>query len=138
MTLHSGKGGTATIANGTNTVELPVTGWNVDPTTEIQRFRNSKTGNYSVKENTFKDCTFSIRTDLDFDGSIFLTAGLNIQPGDLLTNVKLFLNGGSSGTGFWLFSSAIVVGTPQSLEVDGRIETTINGEASGSWTKPVI
>lgn len=136
MELHSGKTGTVTIASGTSTVELPITNWNVDPTTEIVNFRNSKTGNYSVKESTFKDCTFSVAFDHDFDENPF-AAPLSLDPGDELTNVKLFLNGGTSGTSFWLFPSAIVVGTPQTLEIEGKINTTINAEANGAWTKPV-
>jgi hypothetical protein len=132
MTFHSGKGGTALI----NATELPITDWSVDPTTEIVNFRNSKTGNYSKKESTFKDCDFSITLDHDFDANPF-AAPLALVPGQTLTNVKLVLNGGSVGTSFWLFPSAIVKGTPQTLEIEGKIKTVINCTADGTWTSPV-
>jgi hypothetical protein len=135
MELHSGKDGAATLASGTNTISLPITGWSVDPTTEIVRFRNSKTGNYSVKEGTFLDCTFSITIDHDFDENPFASP-VSLAPGLLLTDVNLFLNGGTNGTSFWDFPEAITVGTPQTLEIEGKIVTTINAEASGAWNPP--
>lgn len=136
MTFHSGKGGTATIASGTSTVELPVTNWSVDPKTDMAQFKNSKTGNYAKKESTFQDCDFTIGFDYDFDANVFAVP-LSLDPGDKLTDVKLYLNGGTSGTAFWAFPSAIITGTPQSLEVDGKIATTLNATADGAWTKPV-
>lgn len=133
MTFHSGVGGTATIGG----TELPVTDWSVDPTVEIVPFRNSKTGSYSVKEATYKDVNASIGVDYDFDSSPYSVAG-GITIGTVLSNVKLHLRGaGSGGTSpFWNLPSAIVVSTPQRLEVNGRIVTTINVTGSGSFTYP--
>src|SRR4051794_39671787 len=123
MTFHSGVGGTATIGG----TELPVTDWSTDPTVEIVPFRNSKTGSFSVKEATYKDANFSIGVDYDFDSNPFAVAG-GITIGTILSTVKLPLRGaGTGGTApFWLFPSAIVVSTPQRLEVNGRVTTTFN------------
>jgi hypothetical protein len=141
MTFHSGKGGTATFTpagGGTSVVELPITNWSVDPKTEMVNFRNSKTGNYSKKEATFKDCDFTIGLDYDFDGSVF-AAPISLNEGDVLTGVHLYLGPtGTTSTSFWLFPSAIVLGTPQTLEVDGKIGTTINCTADGTWTPPTV
>lgn len=126
-TFHAGNQGTATI----NAVELAVVSWSVDPSVEIARFRNSKTAGFTVKEATWKEATFSIEVDWDFDLNPFAAVGL----GTTVTNVKLFLRG--TGGQFWLFPSAIVVGTPQRTEVDGKVTTTINLENSGTFTAPV-
>lgn len=125
-TFHAGNGGTATV----NSVELAVKGWSVDPSVEVARFRNSKTAGYTVKETTWKEATFSIDVDWDFDLNPFAALGL----GSTVTNVKLFLRAAGQ---FWLFPSAIVVSEPQSLEVNGEIVTRINLENSGTFTAPV-
>lgn len=133
MDFHSGIGGTATI-NGT---ELPVTGWDVDPSIEIVNFRNSKTDEFSVKEGTFKDATFTIRFDWDFDDNPF-AAPIDVDLGTVLTNVRLWLRGGGAGgTGnYWHFPLAIATGTPQSLETEGKITTSINATNSGAFGRP--
>lgn len=129
-TFHSGKGGTATV-NGT---ELAVTDWSVDPSTEIARFRNSKTGNFTKKETTFKEATLTITVDYDFDANPFSSLPL----GTTVTNVKLYLQGGGAGGsgGFWDFPSAIVVSTPQSVAVNGNIQTSFNLENDGTFSAP--
>jgi hypothetical protein len=131
--FHSGFTGTATI-NGT---EVPLKGWSVDPVAEVYRTRNSMTAGYSAKETTYQDATFSLRIDYDFDGSIFASP-LSIVQGDTITNVKLILRGGTGGTAFWLFPSAIVTGTPMALETEGGIDLTINCEADGAFTAPTV
>lgn len=129
MTFNSGKESTATI-EGT---ELPTTEWSVDPSVEIVRFLNSKTDDYAIKKPTFKDCTFTITIDWDFDSNPFQTpTTLNI--GTELTNVRLYLNGVASE--YWHFPTAIVVGTPQSTSTEGKIVTTINCENSGEFGIP--
>ena len=127
--FRSGKNGKATV-NGT---ELAITRWAVDPTTEIARFRNSRTGGFDQKDGQFQNATFSIGIDYDFDQSPF-GAPLNITAGTQLTDVRLYLD---TTTGpHWYFPSAIVTGIPQSLDVGGRIETTINGENDGTFSPP--
>jgi hypothetical protein len=133
MEFHSGIASTASVGG----TELPSTGWDVDPTIEIVNFRNSKTDAYSLKEGTFKDVTFTIRVDYDFDANPF-QAPVSIDVGTILSNVRLYLQGGGSGgTGdFWHFPTAIVTGTPQSVETEGKISTTINATNSGEWGRP--
>lgn len=138
MEFHSGIGGAATFvrAGGTNVVELAITNWNFDPKVDIVPFRNSKTGNYSKKEATYHDADGSMTFDFDFDDNPFATP-VSLSEGDNITDVKLFLGpSGTNSTLFWLIPSAIVTGTPQTLEVDGKIGTVVNFTADGAWTPP--
>lgn len=127
--FHSGKGGTATVDGH----ELAVTVWDNNPATELARFRNSKTGNFTKKENTFQDSVFSITLDFDFLDNVF-DSPVNVDIGAFLSQVKLYLHG-TSGL-YWHYPSAIVVSTPQRLEIDGRINTVINCEADGAFGRP--
>lgn len=131
MQFHSGKGGTVTIGG----TELPITEWSVDPSVEIQRFHNSKTGDFAVKEGTFKDCPFTITLDFDLDENPFQTP-ITVQAGEEISTVKLILPPDAATGKFWLFPVAVVVGTPQSLAVEGKITTTINCENSGTFSYP--
>lgn len=137
MTFHSGINGTATV-NGT---EPSVIGWDAEPTVEEQNFRNSKTGKFTYKEMTFYDMKGSLKLEEDFDNSIF-SAPLTLGVGQVITNLKLYLNVGKVAGSivtpgpFWLIPSANVIGTPQSLEVDGKIVTTINWSGVGTFTYP--
>lgn len=129
MTFLAGNTGTATF----NGVEVPVTGWNVNPSVDVVRFANSKTSGFRKKQTTYKDATFSVDMDYDFDSSPFaVSPGLTL--GAVLTNVKLFLNG-TSGK-FWNFPSAICVSTPQRLDNEGKITTSANFEADGTFSPP--
>jgi hypothetical protein len=139
MTFHSGIGGAAvfTPAGATNVVELAITAWNFDPKVDMVSFKNSKTGKYAKKEATYHDADGSMTFDFDFDANPFATP-TSLNEGDNITNVKLFLGPtGTNSTSFWLIPSAIVVGTPQTLEVDGKIGTVCNFTADGAWTPPV-
>lgn len=126
-TFHAGNQGTATVAG----VELSVVSWSVDPNTEIARFRNSKTAGFTKKEATWKEATFTIDVDWDFDANAFATVGL----GTTVTNVRLYLR--TTSGNYWSFPSAIVVGTPQRTDVDGKIVTTLNLENDGTFSAPV-
>lgn len=125
-TFHAGNQGTATV----NGVELSVTDWSVNPAVELARFRNSKTAGFTRKEKTWSDATFSITVDFDFDLNPFATLPL----GTTVTNVRLYIRGTSSQ--FWSFPSAVVVSTPQSVNVDGKIQTSFSLENDGSFVAP--
>lgn len=129
MTFHSGIQSTAKVAD----VELPTTKWNVDPKVEIVEFKNSKTGTFAQKEATYQDCPFTIEVDYDFDANPFgVTPGLKV--GTVLTDVKLYLRGTAGD--YWDFPTSIVVGTPQSVESEGKVTTTINCTNSGPYGYP--
>lgn len=129
MTFHSGKESTATVAG----TELPTTEWSVDPSIDIQRFLNSKTDDYAVKEGTFKDCPFTISCDYDFDANPF-QAPTAITIGTILTNVRLYVNGTSGD--YWHFPSAIVVSTPMTTGTESKPTLTFNCENSGQFGYP--
>lgn len=129
-TPRSGFTGTATI-NGT---ELPVTDWSVSPSATILQFMNSLTGKHARKSATFEDASFSISFDWDDSNNPFASP-LTITQGATITNVKLLLDG-PTGALYWSFPSAIVSGTPQSLQRAGKITTTLNCTADGTFAAP--
>jgi hypothetical protein len=131
MTFHSGIRATATIGGTTN--ELPITKWSVTPKVDIVQFRNSKTGKFSLKEATFYDCDFSITVDRDFDANPF-DAPFGLIVGATITGTHLYVHG--SADIFWLFPSAIVVGTPNETEVDGKESLTFDFTAAGTFSYP--
>ena len=130
MTFHAGNKGLVTV----NGVELPTVNWSVDPAIDIQRFANSKTAGFRKKEGTYKDATFSAEIDYDFDLNPFGVTGGNLQIGNFVTNVRLYLN--TTSGPYWHFPSAIVTSTPQRSENEGKITTTVNFEADGAFTPP--
>lgn len=132
--FHSGAFGTAAIG----TSELPITGWEVQPTAELQQFKNSKSGGYVLREATFQDCSVMVLMDYDFANSPF-SMPYAIAVGTTLTNVNLFLNQSVSGAmdgSHWTFTSLIVDSTPQQLVVDGKITTKVMCKGNGSFTYP--
>lgn len=128
-TFKSGKTGTATF-NGT---ELAVISWEINPSTTNVNFRNSRTGSFSKIEPTFHSATGTVTIDRDFDAA-FSDAPTSIVTGAVLTNLKLYL-AGTAGI-FWLLPSIVVTGTPESLNVDGKIATRITFVADGTFTYP--
>jgi hypothetical protein len=132
--FHSGSFGTAAL--GTN--ELSVTGWEVQPTAQLVEFKNSKSGGYVLREATFKDCSVTIQIDYDFGNDPF-SSPYSLAPGATLTNVVLCLHQTAAGAldgPNWSFTSLVVDGTPQQLQVDGRITTRVTAKGNGSYTAP--
>jgi hypothetical protein len=132
--FHSGSFGTAAL--GTN--ELSITGWDVQPTAQLVEFKNSKSGGYVLREATFKDCSVTIQLDYDFGNDPFGTP-FSITPGATLTSVILCLHQTASGSldgPQWSFTSLVVEGTPQQLQVDGKITTRVTAKGNGSYTAP--
>ncbi len=132
----SGITGTATVDG----VELAVVSWDCNPSSEVQRFRNSRTQGFTVKQPTYKDARFSITLDYDLQQDPF--EGLpNIDVGTILTNVNLYRRnsaafGAVPAGPAWNFPQAICVSTPERMNVDGKIVTTLNCESSGPWGRP--
>lgn len=125
----SGRTGTATI-NGN---EVALINWNINSTVDIVMFKNSRSGRFPKREGTFFDATVSFSVDYDFDAGIF-ESPISVVSGAILTNVKLFLTGGTSGTKFHLFPLLLVQGTPQSLQIDGKIATSVNCVIDGTYS----
>ncbi len=129
MDFQSGRYGKALVG----AVELAITGWTMNPTTEVVRFRNSLTSGGTLKEPTFTDGTGSMTVDHDFDASPF-DAPISIVVGQFLTGVKLYLRKSTPALAsepYWDLRSILVTGTPQSLEIEGKIQTTFNFEVDG-------
>lgn len=132
--FHSGFGGTAAISG----TELPITSWEVNPTAQLSEFKNSKSGGFVLRETTFKDCSVTLTIDYDFGNDPF-GSPLSLFPGVSLSTVNLYLHQTTpdSLTGpAWAFTALVVEGTPQSLAVDGKIQTKIQCRGNGSYTAP--
>ena len=84
--FYSGVGGTASI--GQPPVELTITDWEVRPSAQLTRFRNSKSGPYDIVEANWLSATVTISIEYDFGNNPFAT----IQVGSQLTNVALYLH----------------------------------------------
>jgi hypothetical protein len=107
LNFKSGFTGTATI-NGT---EVPLKDWTVDPAIRVAETENSLSGGFVLADfSGGKRCTFSFLIDFDYDANPY-GAPLALRINQTIVQVKLFLNG-TAGI-FWLFPSALVVGTPQ-------------------------
>lgn len=131
---HNGYTGTAFAG----TQELSIISWNVNPTTGTTEFKTSKSGGFVIRETNFKDCTVSIVIEYDFGNAPFKTPS-TITLGTTLTDVQLFLHQTVSGAldgPKWQFSALVVDATPQSLAVDGKIQTTISMKGAGAFYSP--
>jgi hypothetical protein len=135
MDMHSGIDGTATVGSD----ELPITGWTVNITGEIVRFRNSKTNRGTLKEPTFRDGAGTITVDFDFDENPF-GSPFTMATGTRLSNVKLYLRKTADPVDdtepYWDFPSVILGTIAQTLEIEGKIQTTFNFEVDGEFGYP--
>ncbi|HUB24554.1 MAG TPA: hypothetical protein VL992_03920 [Tepidisphaeraceae bacterium] len=135
--FYSGVGGTASV--GTPPVELPITDWEVRPTAQITRFRNSKSGPYDLVEANYLNATVTVTVEYDFNNNPF-QAPASIQIGMELSNVQLFLhrsNTGSLDGAAWSFPSLIVTGTPQTLRLTGQnIAVSFSCVSNGAFSYP--
>lgn len=135
--FHSGVGGTASV--GSPAVELPITDWEVRPTAEVTKFRNSKTGPYEQVEGTWKSAAVTVSVEYDFANNPFQTPAA-IQVGATLSNVKLYLHQSAPGLldgPAWTFPSLVVTTTPQTLPVNGQnIVTKFTCVTNGTFGYP--
>jgi hypothetical protein len=137
MQFKSGKNSKGFVGTSTANVELPITGWAVNPGVEKAIFRNSKTGAFSVKETTFLDCSFSITVDYDLNANPYISpnGALSLLGGGTFA-AQLYINGSTGAN--WSFPSAILEGNPQSVTVEGKVQTQFNFSSNGSWVEPAV
>jgi hypothetical protein len=135
--FYSGVSGSASV--GSPSIELPVTDWEVRPTAQTTRFRNSKTGPYDVIQTNWLSAAVTISIEYDFNNNPF-QAPASIQIGSTLTNVKLYLHQSAAGQldgSAWIFPSLVVTGTPQTLPLDGKnIVTKLTCMSDGPFSYP--
>ncbi|MGA2584768.1 MAG: hypothetical protein ABSG31_15940 [Tepidisphaeraceae bacterium] len=132
--FYSGFYGTAAVGGN----ELPIINWEVQPTVELQQFKNSKSGGFIIREATYQDCVVTIQIDYDFGNNPF-AAPTTLTAGSTITNVNLYLHQTAPGAlngSYWSFSSLIIESTPQQLVVDGKITTKIMCKGNGSFAYP--
>ena len=129
-TFQSGFGGNATI----NGKLFPVVSWSGNFPPDILVYKNSKSGNHPVRAATYTDVTATIVIDYNQTDQPFQVGQGQIWPGVFVTNVVLLL----SATAFdcWVISQMIVTNMPQSLEVAGKIATSISLAISGGVITP--
>jgi len=135
--FYSGVGGTASVGNPP--LELPITDWDVRPSAQTTRFRNSKSGPFDIVEANWLSATVTISIEYDFSSSPFQSPAA-IQVGSQLTNVKLYLHQSSPGQldgPAWTFASLVVTATPQTLPQTGRnIVTQLTCDSDGPFSYP--
>lgn len=135
--FYSGVGGTASL--GTPPVELPITDWDVRPSAQLNRFRNSKSGPFDIVEPNWLSATVNISIEYDFANSPFQPPA-SIQVGSILTNVMLYLHQSAPDRldgPAWIFPSLVVTSTPQTLPMTGRdIVTRLSCVSDGTFTFP--
>lgn len=132
--FYSGFYGSASV--GAN--ELALMMWSVTPTVQLVEFRNSRSGNYVVRQSTFSDVSGDLTVDYDFANDYF-AAPFNLNPGTILTNLLLYLHQPSkselSGPE-WTFASVIIDSTPQTLDINGKIGTKFSFKGAGGNVTP--
>jgi hypothetical protein len=135
--FYSGVGGTASL--GTPAFQLPITDWEVRPTAQITRFRNSKTGPYDLVEASWLNATVTVSIEYDFNNNPFQPPP-SIQVGTELKNVRLYLHQSGPGNmdgSAWSFPSLVVTGTPQTLPLSGQnIVTKFTCVTNGPFSYP--
>jgi len=129
MTNHSGKDGHVTVSGN----DLPVISWGHTPNADTVQFRHSLSGNFEGTESTFKSSTGTVTIEYDYDSNPF-AAPVALFPGVSLTNLKLIIN--RTANKFWLYPSVVVTSTPQSCEINGRVQTSFSFRANGTYSAP--
>jgi hypothetical protein len=132
--VYSGVGGTASI--GDPPTELSITDWEVRPSAQLTRFRNSRSGPYDIVEANWLSATVTISIEYDFGAGPFAA----LQVGSRLTDVSLYLHQSAPGQldgPAWTFGSLIVTSTPQTLPLTGRnIVTRVSCTSDGPFSYP--
>lgn len=124
-TFQSGFGGNCTI----NAKLFPVVSWSGNFPADILVYKNSKSGNHPVRAATYQDCTVTVVIDYNQTDQPFLTSQGYLIPGVFVTNVVLLLS--ATANDCWVISQMIVTGATQSLEVAGKIATSVPLAISG-------
>lgn len=137
--FHSGRFATAYMGSTTASSELPTKSWSVDESPEMVTFRNSRTGRFTVAEQTFLNVGASINIDYDFANNPFLAAngGLAIIPGNS-NSARLFVGGNTTPTNsaFWDFPQCIVNGINHTVDLEGKPQLTVRIMGTGTYSEP--
>jgi hypothetical protein len=128
----TGKTGLATVAQGTNTHTLNITGWSVTPNAMEHRTDNTGGNGYSDRVTSILDCKFTINANIDSQDNLFDTP--TIVAGANLIGLKLYLQGTNSG--FFSIPLAKVTETPIESKVDDLTKWTITGANKGTFSYP--
>ena len=129
----TGKTGLVTVANGTTTTTLNVTGWSVSPSAMEHRTDNTGGSGFSDRISSIIDCKFTVEANYDSVANVFVGPPV-ITAGATLTDVKLYMQGTNSG--YFYFPSAKVLEVPLASKVDDLTKYTINGANKGTFSYP--
>src|SRR5688572_29255284 len=127
MAFKSGKNGRATVNGST----VKITRWAVDPKGEKLDFTNSESGGFGEYLGGVKDCDWEFDFYYDTGSTPFTLA----QPGETVANVIFFI-GDVADNIRWIFPVAYVETGHCESRVRGKVEGTLRGCASGTFTKP--
>lgn len=123
----------ANVRYNTNTV-IVAREWNVDMDADEIDTTNFEGGGFTDRITGNKDCTFTITAH--FDSSTNPLDVVGFQPGDNITNVRLYLN--STTSPYWSFPSAkcLKVSLPmKAKDTEGAI-LTWTFKNKGTFTAP--
>ena len=135
VTYHSGKNAKFFAGTQSASSELSLVSAEIKTQSEIVKFRTSKTGNFTLKEQTFYDADLTVKVEWDFTANPFLPANgaLSMLQGGTMA-ARLYLNGVLGP--YWDFPQAWVKGNPQNVEIEGKIQTTVQLTANGTFIEP--
>ena len=135
VVYHSGRNAKFFAGTPTANTELSLIGAEVRTQSEIVKFKTSKTGAFTLKEQTFYDADLTVKLEWDFAANPFLPAnGALSMLGGGTVAARLYLNGTSGA--YWDFPQAWIKGNPQRIEIEGKIQTTVNLTANGAFVEP--
>jgi hypothetical protein len=137
VVYHSGKNAQFYAGTSTANVPLSLISCEVKTQSEIVKFRTSRTGNFTLKEQTFYDADVTAKIEWDFSANPFLgtNGALSMLQGGTVA-ARLYLNGTSGA--YWDFPQAWVQSNPQTIEIEGKIQTTVNLTANGAFVEPAV
>jgi hypothetical protein len=129
-TFQIGFGGDCTI----NGKLFPVISWSGSFPADVLTFKNSKCGNHPVRASSYTDAMVTVNIDYNQTDQPFLVSQGYLISGVFVTNVYLKLSATSYDG--WNISNMIIADTPQSLEVAGKIATSLSLKISGGTITP--
>ncbi len=108
-------------------------GWTVEESPTELRTDNTAGAGFSDRIIGSKDINVTIEQNWDASANP-LDTPINLYPGSVLTNLKLFLNGASSP--FWLLPSALVLSVSNPAKVNEKVTLSIKIGNKGTFTRP--
>lgn len=133
FTPFSAKNAKVRIGAGAATVTAKA--WNVEPDADELDVSNFEGAGYSDVIAGLINARITIELDLDGQaGANIWDTPPTLRPGTTLSTVRLYVNDTTGPS--WLFSSALVLASPNNMNVKEAAKATIRLRAKGSFSYP--